>query len=285
MTSDVRSTRTRRVISFLLSLVALAWAPISLAESDGVPPRYDEFDGTWHSALALYGWLPGVSADLRYQLPSGNADSRTNNNIFSYLSGAFMIQDAMRHGDWGLWGDFAWVKFSNEKGRFRNISGESVGGDISLDTRWGLKGGILTLAALYNMSHTPGSFNDFLFGVRYLWIKGNLDWNFNIVGNNGFNIANSGSASRNEGLFDAVVGLRGRWAFTDDLRWYVPYYLDVGAGSSNWTAQGVIGIGYSFDWGDLGLDFRDVTYKQSGGNDFLRRLSLAGPMFKVSWYF
>ena len=90
MTSDVRTTRNRRVISSLVSLAALAWTPVALADDAG-PPRDNLWDGNWHWGIAFYGWLPGVSLDARYQLPSGAADTKTNNNIFSYLSGAFMM--------------------------------------------------------------------------------------------------------------------------------------------------------------------------------------------------
>ena len=284
MTSDVRTTRNRRVISSLVSLAALAWTPVALADDAG-PPRDNLWDGNWHWGIAFYGWLPGVSLDARYQLPSGAADTKTNNNIFSYLSGAFMMTAEARQGDWGIFGDFDWVKFSNEKGRFREIAGENLSGNVTLDTSWGLKGGMITLAGLYNWNHSPVNYNDFIFGGRYLWIKGNLDWNFGANGTGGLDIANSGSAHRSDNVFDAIVGLKGRWMFTDDYRWYVPYYIDVGAGSNNWTAQAIVGIGYRFDWGDLGLDWRTTVYKGTGNGDFLRRLDLSGPMFRASWYF
>ncbi len=35
--------------------------------------------------------------------------------------------------------------------------------------------------------------------------------------------------------------------------WSVPYYLDVGTGDSDLTWQGLLGLAYSFGWGDLGV--------------------------------
>jgi hypothetical protein len=33
----------------------------------------------------------------------------------------------------------------------------------------------------------------------------------------------------------------------------MPHYLDVGTGSSNWTWQAPLGVGYAFDWGEVNL--------------------------------
>jgi len=49
--------------------------------------------------------------------------------------------------------------------------------------------------------------------------------------------------------------------------WYMPYYLDVGTGSSNWTWQALLGVGYAFDWGDVNLSIRSLSYDFNGKND------------------
>ena len=56
-------------------------------------------------------------------------------------------------------------------------------------------------------------------------------------------------------------------------RWYTPYYADVGPGSSNWTWQALLGVGYAFDWGDINLSIRSLSYDFNGKNDADLRLT------------
>jgi hypothetical protein len=245
----------------------------------------DRWDGNLHSDFTIYGWLPGVSADLRYELPNGDATTKTDNDILSKLSGALMLQTVVRKGEWGFFGDLDWVKFDDEKTRFRSIGGQHVGADINLDTRWNLKGGLVTLGALYNLGHGAWGFNDVIFGGRYLWIKGNLNWNFSVEGAGGdFGIADSGHASGHTHVSDAVIGLRGRWNLGSG-NWFVPYYVDLGTGESKFTAQAILGIGYSYDWGGISLVWRHIQYSQDDDDTLIRRLALDGPAFALTWHF
>ncbi|EGV18705.1 hypothetical protein [Thiocapsa marina] len=41
----------------------------------------------------------------------------------------------------------------------------------------------------------------------------------------------------------------------------MPYYLDAGTGSSNLTWQAALGAGYRFDWGDVTLALRSLSYE------------------------
>jgi hypothetical protein len=40
----------------------------------------------------------------------------------------------------------------------------------------------------------------------------------------------------------------------------MPYYLDLGTGSSNWTWQALVGVGYRFGWGETTLAIRSLSY-------------------------
>ena len=52
---------------------------------------------------------------------------------------------------------------------------------------------------------------------------------------------------------------------SDDLRWFVPYYADVGGGNSKFTWQAIVGVGYSFGWGDLIAAWRYLDYEFKSG--------------------
>ncbi|HET6552231.1 MAG TPA: hypothetical protein VFG49_01725 [Dyella sp.] len=271
---------------FSLTLVALA-----VCATWGARPAHadtpDQWDGNWHGSITPYGWLPGVTAKSRFQVPNGpSVETKSDNNILDHLSGAFMLAGDIRKGDWGMFADLDWVKFTNENGRFTNIGGDRIGASANLNTRWGFKGGMVNLAGLYTLAHGQQGFVDLLFGGRYLWLKGNLNWNFNLNGNAGnVNLANSGHLNNQTHVTDAIVGLRGRWSPFDDKNWFFPYYVDVGSGDSDSTYQLVAGVAYGFSWGDIALVYRDVQYKESASDKSLEKLELGGPAFSLTWHF
>lgn len=248
----------------------------------------DYWDGDWHGSIQPYGWLPGISASTRFELPSGGSTvtQESDKNLFDYLSGAVMIDGTIRKGNWGFYGDFDWVKFSNEKGRFTSIGGDRIGASANLDTRWGIKGSMANFAGLYTMAHGQQGYIDLVFGVRYLWIKSNLDWNFNATGNGGrVDIDNTGHLHSQTHVTDGIVGIRGRWSPFEDSNWFFPYYADIGAGSSDNTYQLMVGVAYGFHWGDIALNYRDVQYHQGDDDKFLKRLQLSGPALSFTWHF
>lgn len=248
----------------------------------------DYWDGNWHGSIQPYGWLPGVSAETRYQLPGDGptVSQKSDGNILDHLSGAFMVDGTVRKGDWGFYGDIDWVKFSNENGHFTRIGGGRIGASANLNTRWGVKGGMVNFAGLYTMAHGQQGYIDLLFGARYLWLKGNFSWNFSLTGNGGrVDIQDSGKLHNQTHVTDAVVGIRGRWSPFDDKRWFFPYYLDIGAGDSDNTYQMMVGVAYGFDWGDIALNYRDVAYKEGSSNKFIKKIELSGPAFSITWHF
>ena len=88
--------------------------------------------------------------------------------------------------------------------------------------------------------------------------------------------------SKSETLWDGIVGVKGRIALTDT--WYSPYYLDVGTGDSSLTWQVMAGVGYAFDWGDLTLTYRHLSYDQSG-DKLIQNLSFSGPAMGMNFRF
>lgn len=282
MISPLVSRIARHVpaLGLIITATLLAWP----AHADTPDP----WDGNWHGSITPYGWLPGVSGETRFQLPNNgpSVSTKSDNDLFSTLSGAFMLEGELRKGDWGMYGDIDWVKFSDEKGRFTSIGNERIGGNANLDTRWGIKGGMVNFAGLYTLAHGDQGYADLLFGGRYLWLKGNLDWNFRATGNgNRLDIQNSGHLDNQTHVTDAIVGIRGRWTPFDNSGWYFPYYVDVGAGDSDNTYQLNVGVGYAFHWGDLALSYRDVEYHESADEKFLRKVQLSGPSFSYTWRF
>ena len=75
--------------------------------------------------------------------------------------------------------------------------------------------------------------------------------------------ARPGSAETGADLWDGVVGVRGRVTLANSA-WFVPLYLDAGTGTSKFTWQGLLGVGYAFGWGDLLLVYRQLAFDEGG---------------------
>ncbi|HUH92812.1 MAG TPA: hypothetical protein VL742_06650 [Casimicrobiaceae bacterium] len=87
-------------------------------------------------------------------------------------------------------------------------------------------------------------------GLRYAHLKSKLDWEFATPA---APVGTAGSAEVSKSLTDAILGARG---FIDlSGQWFVPWYVDVGAGSSRLTCRAWGGIGYGFGWGDAILGY------------------------------
>lgn len=85
-------------------------------------------------------------------------------------------------------------------------------------------------------------------------------------------------------LVDGIIGVRGKIGLGDSGKWRIPYYFDVGSSSSTRTWQGVTGLGYACDWGDVLLLYRHLSYGQ-GSDKFIQNLSLSGPMLGARFRF
>ena len=120
MAPDTSAPRLTRALLPALALAALLLAPAAASASDVNP-----WDGNWHSSLTIYGWLPGIDADIAVPVDTGTAVSKSSSDILDNLSGALMFSGDIRKGDWGFFGDVDWVKFTNQDGRFRSIGGRA----------------------------------------------------------------------------------------------------------------------------------------------------------------
>src|SRR5258706_8986955 len=84
-----------------------------------------------------------------------------------------------------------------------------------------------------------------------------LDWNFSSALSL---FPKTGSFTQHQTLVDGLIGVRGRINLGGS-DWFLPYYADIGTGSSNFTTQAMTGIGYGFSWGDLRLVYRYLYYE------------------------
>ncbi|MGB5709116.1 MAG: hypothetical protein WBM41_20080 [Arenicellales bacterium] len=67
-------------------------------------------------------------------------------------------------------------------------------------------------------------------------------------------------------------------------KWYIPYYLDVGAGQSDLTWQVIAGAARQFNWGDLTFAYRHLEWDLPSDIP-IKDISFSGPIIQAKWYF
>ena len=281
-----RKNRVLRVCLALMTLIA-----ISLPAYAGEPAPADK----WTFALRPYLWAPGISGTLKYDIPP-TGDGAANVDFSSYvlenLNFALMLTAEARKRDWSVLTDVVYLDVESGDTNVKSVSFTGPGGRIevsvgaNLDTNASLSGILWELAAGYTVARGGNSSLDVLAGFRLLSIKAETEWvlSGSITDNvSGGTFARSGGASQSETLWDGIIGIRG-YVGLGQSKWAIPYYLDVGTGNSALTWQGVAGIEYRYDWGDLQLMYRYTYYDMKEGK-LLQNVSLGGPAIGVNFRF
>jgi hypothetical protein len=244
-------------------------------------------DDKWEFGITPYGWFPGIHGTLNFDIPGGSGGApQVQINPSSYLSSlqfAGMVAGTARKGAWGVFYDIVYTDFSGVNSKVHDVRGP--GGvaalPVTADVNSGVTAGIVTLTGTYAILNTDTVQMSVLGGARYAGIKTSVDWDFS--GPLGL-LARSGSISKNIDLWDGIVGVLGNVRLSSDGKWYMPFEADVGGGTkSNTTANGLVGVGYKFGWGDVVLAYRYLYYDM--GNDGpIHNTSLAGPALGASFH-
>jgi len=281
-----RQDRALRVGLVLMTLIA-----ISVPAYAGEPVPADK----WTFAVRPYLWAPSVGGTLKYDVPSGGGGGASvdlSSYILQNLNFALMLSAEARKGDWSVLTDLVYLDVKSDDSKVKSVSFSGPGGrvDVSagadLGTTARLTGVEWELAGAYTVARGGNSSLDVLAGFRYLGIETETDWHLSgsITGpGSGQSFASSGSTSDRVDLWDAIVGVRGAIGLGSG-KWAIPYYLDVGTGSSSFTWQGMAGIEYRFSWIDLQLVYRYLYYDMKG-DKLLQSVNFNGPALGVNFRF
>jgi len=238
----------------------------------------------WEFSLTPYLWLPSVDAAMRYETPGSGGSPVSMTNLLQHLNAAFFLSGEARKGSWGLATDLVYCDFQKESSNVTTVGGP--GGQVEIPVNSGtttsLSGYMVSLTGNYSIARSPDAKLDLLAGLRFTHIGTTLDWSFaaSVDGLPG----RTGSVGRGVDLWDGVVGFRGNARFGGGGKWFVPYYLDAGTGTSKFTWQGLLGVGYSFGWGDLLLVYRYLSFEQ-GDERPVERFYLSGPALGATFRF
>ncbi len=273
-------------------LPAGAWLAItgsSILASTGtaLAATVDGYDGQWHFNFTPYLWFPNVDQTLQHTNPLGGGNSlevgvKPDNYLSNLKFGLMGTLDA-RKGNWSLVTDLIYADFGNQQGRIKQVQGPLSAEPLSINREINVRIQSLILqgAASYTIARGAAGTLDLLGGIRYLGVTTETGLSFS--GPTGI-LSFSSSRSQRLDVWDGILGVRGEVFLGDTHSWFLPYYLDVGLGNySNWTWQGLVGLGYRFDWGDLVLAFRTINYATTG-DEVLQDMNMHGPALGVTFH-
>ena len=248
-----------------LTSVAIAQTPPSAKPE----PVFQVSDG-WRFAVTPYLWLVNINGSVYYDdTRLGRADL-SSSELLSHLNAAGMVTLEAHKGRLGLVADLVYSKISSQNSTIR--------GSIDLGSKTTVEQGIYTFAGSYTVHNSPSAYVDALVGLRVMDMRAST----------AVSVAGTPpglTKSKNITTTDPIIGLKGRVQLgTSD--YFVPFYIDVGGGSSNTevTSQQMVGVGRAFSWGDTTLGVKNLYYKQKA-NGVTTDQSLYGVTLGVTFKF
>lgn len=269
--------RCIRVATAGLLAAFAAIAPIAQAQTQ---PTDD-----WRFQATIYGWFPGISGTTEFPSGAGGPSIDVNaKDLIENLKMAFMGTFEVQHGRWGGFVDWFYSDVGSTKSGTRDFSfhGQPLPIGLTADLSLDVKTNIGTFAGTYALVENPAYRTGLVFGARMLDVDQTLNWG--LSGNGPLGVARAGTSVVSATNWDGIVGVRGQARFGDDKRWFVPYYADIGTGESKLTWQAILGLGYSFSWGDIIAAWRYLDYEFDSGKP-LQSLTFNGVAVGVSFRF
>jgi hypothetical protein len=271
-------TRRSKYIAALTTAAISGWA----FATDSPP---GDAGARWQFAVAPYLWLPTVSGTLRFTLPGGGADASSGPyNYLQNLRFALMLQGEARKGDWSVFADSIYLNFGRHESSVNATSGVLGTRETQQDVQTSFAGTLVQLGGGRTVVRQAWGYVDAVAGMRYLGVKGTLDAAI------GATVGSKPGASSNfhvgqmQNIFDGFAGVRGRATITRDGAWYVPFYLDVGTGTSKFTWQALTGVAYATKRLDFGLLYRYLAFYGSS-DQLVQTLRFSGPSVNVIFKF
>jgi hypothetical protein len=246
----------------------------------------------WKFSITPYLWLPNIDGTLKYNVPpglTGSAEVEVGpNDYLENLRFVMMISGEVRKSRWLAFTDFIYLDFSDEESAVKSIhfGGTQVSSSANVSTDSSLRGAAWTLGAGYAVLPGRPVELDVFGGLRYFGLEASTDWQLALAvtgPGGGQTFPRAGDISEKEDLWDGIVGVRGR-IWLGGSGWSIPYYTDVGTGSSSLTWQGMLGIAYSYKWFGATLVYRHLYYDMKG-DKLIQDMRFSGPALGVNFRF
>ncbi len=281
-----------RGVAVILALVCATVSGAALADTSS---------DKWQFQLTPYLWLPTIDGTLNYDTPTGGGGGPDvevgPTDWLELLNYGILVAGTARKGRFSIFTDVVYLSMTrNGDGKVVSVDDTVAGpggrisvpvsADLNLNTRTDFDGLAWTLAAGYTVKQTETALVDIIAGVRLFSVDFSTNWELTaaITGPGGEELlASQGSIGSDTDLWDAIIGARGNIGFGEG-KWSVPFYVDIGTGSSDLTWSAMTGLTRSFGWGDLLFVYRHLDYDEDA-DGLMQDFSFSGPAFGATFCF
>lgn len=232
-------------------------ASLSAQESQSEDP--------WKFKAAIYLWGAAIGGTTQ----SGNDFDVSFSDIVDNLDFTFMGSFEARKSKWSAAADVIYLDISSDGSGTIGPRNSPVSANVDV-TSW-----VLNFQGARNVHESEHASVDVLFGARYLSIESKLTATLpSFIGQR--------TLKSSDDVWDAVAGVKGKIMLSKS--WFLPYYLDVGTGGSDFTWQGMAGVGYAFRRVDLVLAYRYLEWQFDSDSAF-DDMNISGPLFGAAFKF
>lgn len=261
-----RATQLAAAVSLLLGVTAAQGA-----------------DEDWQFRASIYGYFPSIGGETNFPAGGGEIDIAAE-DLIENARFVGMASFEAQHERWGAFVDAIYMNVGDSVSGTTSLGAGQVSlpPGITADASLDIKAWVVTTAASYRAIATSQSTFDVFAGARLLDAKGDLDYSFNVDLSPFGGPPQQGSAEASDDKLDAIVGVTGRYEFGADGRWFIPYYLDAGAGDSDLTWQAALGIGYATRHGEVFAAYRHLDY-DLGDDGAIASLDFDGPALGLAY--
>ena len=237
-------------------------------------PAVQADDGIQWS-MTPYLWLPSMSATVNLE-PSpaitGNANVESDpTDPLSNLKFGFMGLFQAKKGDWFVLSDISYLDVGDKAGKVVEISGPGpIVIPVDVGTKMQFQNSSASVAFGKTVAEDEKASIDVFAGVR--WIGARVTVDYKLSATNAYVPVAQGSIEQDRDITNAIVGFRGKFRLSEG--WYAHYYADAGAGSSDITYMGQVGVGYKTSIGDLQIAYRHMYAGED--NALFEKLEMSG---------
>jgi hypothetical protein len=233
--------------------------------------RADTAPDAWNFTVTPYVWVPGIDASFKIPPAAEVPDPVfpiSTSTVINALNFVAMVSFEARNDRWSLYSDLFYVSLTFER---------TAPTQLVIEGKLEDKTAVFELAGAYQVwrSDSSASHFDILGGMRYAGIHNDVTLTLE---------SRDFKFPSHADLPDAIIGVKGEARLGDTGHWFIPYYADVGGGSSDHSSITSAGIGYTYGWGDLALNYRYLEY-QPGKSSTFNTFKLYGPMLTAAFHF
>jgi hypothetical protein len=240
-------------------------------------------DEDWQFRASIYGYFPSIGGETNFPAGAGEIDISAE-DLIENAKLVGMASFEAQHKRWGAFVDAINMNIGDSVSGTTSLGAGQVSlpPGVTANASLDIEAWVVTTAANYRALATPQATFDLFAGARLLDARGELDWSFNVDLSPFGGPPQRGSAETTDDKLDVIVGVKGRYEFGADGRWFIPYYLDAGTGDSDLTWQAALGLGYSLKHGEVFAAYRHLDY-DLGSDGAIANLEFDGPAIGIAY--